>query len=146
MSVKPPPFPFKLDTLTTFVPPLSSAYVSKVIQADSLVVVGSISNHWYQVNVRVRGIYTPSLRAKSAHVRTVAQKAHLFIKLLVQDRTVELHNIAYDKYGRLEADVKIGPSLDVAKALIQTRLAVAHKGWGRRPKVDWVTYRSNGTK
>ena len=146
MSVNPPPFPFELDTLATFVPQLTSGYVSKVIHADTLVIVGSISNKWYQLNVRVRGIYSPSLRSKSSDVRTVAQKAHLFVKLLVQDRTVELLNMAYDKYGRLEADVKIGNSLDLAKALIQTRLAVAHKGWGRRPKVEWVTYHSNTIK
>lgn len=101
-----------------------------------------------KVSVRVRGVDTPELPAKSYHETgklgradcikeaELALEAKEFVEWIAQGHTkMKVDNFEWGKYGgRIVGDVKIN-GVDVAESLIEAEFAVPYDG-GKKTK-DW---------
>jgi micrococcal nuclease len=109
------------------------AVVERVIDGDTLRVRVRV---WLDleltVNVRLRGIDAPELRARCAAEQAGAEAARDFVTTLVDEAPVWLHRISGGKYhGRVIADVTVGDGRDLAAALLSAKLVRPYDG-GRR--------------
>lgn len=108
------------------------ASVIRVIDGDTFVAEARLwPGHVLTVNVRLRGIDAPEIRARCPAERAAAERARAALTELVAGRTVSISNIAGAKYyGRVLADVAT-PDGEVAPALLR-RLVVRPYRSGRR--------------
>lgn len=89
-----------------------------------------------KIGVRVAGIDTPELRAKSACEKSKASEAQQYVAgLLGKAKRVDLENVRREKYFRILADVLIdGESL--GSKLLKQGYAYPYDG-GTKSKVNW---------
>jgi endonuclease YncB( thermonuclease family) len=98
-----------------FIPPISQGKVIKVYDGDTFTIgtylaastISTVASkpEAYRFSVRMRGIDSPEMKTKNAHEREAAIKAQTALSMKIKNRVVELKNVAYDKYGRILADV-----------------------------------------
>lgn len=108
------------------------AKVIRVLDGDTFVAEAHLwPGHVLTVNVRLRGIDAPEMRARCDAERVAAMQARAALADLVAGRTIAISNIAGAKYyGRVLADVETSDG-EVAPALLR-RLVVRPYGSGRR--------------
>ncbi len=86
--------------------------------------------------VRIKGIDTPELNAKTDCERVAARKAaDVMLSMFTPGESVTLLSCERDKYFRLLCDVRNSKGLDVANMLILSGLAVPYFGGTKRPFV-----------
>lgn len=115
-----------------YIPDLSSSYCTRVVDGDTIVVCvfEEASKRLYKFNVRVAGVDTPEMRGKSDEERTAARLAKRFVEERVLGQKVYLHDVSYDKYGRILARVFCG-GVDLTRELLKHGMGVAYDG-GRK--------------
>ena len=109
------------------------AIVVEVLDGDTFLAEAVVwPGHTVRVNVRIRGIDAPEMKARCDTERSAAEKAREALFLLVDDGPVAISNISGAKYyGRVLADVTTADGHAVASVLLSERL-VRPYGGGRR--------------
>ncbi len=98
--------------------------------ADALVWPGQT----VRINIRIRGIDAPEMKARCAAERDAAQRARDALAELLLEGGVALSNISGAKYyGRVLADVAIGEGRSVAPIMLGERLVRPYAGGRRAP-------------
>jgi endonuclease YncB( thermonuclease family) len=131
----------KYKETAVFIPPITKAYVIKVYDGDTFTIATSFprDKHIYRFSVRIRGIDCPELRTKNSNEKYVALLAKNFVTAQIFNKYVILRNIAYDKYGRLLADIMINKR-NLATMLLKKNMAVSYDGGTKICPKNWKTY------
>lgn len=109
------------------------ATVLEVLDGDTFLAEALVwPGHAVRVNVRIRGIDAPEMKARCRAERAAAERARDALALLFGDGPVAISNIAGAKYyGRVLADVTTADGQGVASVLLGEEL-VRPYGGGRR--------------
>ncbi len=109
-----------------------TARVERVIDGDTIRVRVQVwIDQELAVNVRLRGVDAPELRARCDDERSRAEAARDFVIALVGEQ-ITLHSIGRDKFfGRVVADVTVADGRDLGEALLAAGHARPYDG-GRR--------------
>jgi micrococcal nuclease len=127
-----------------FVPAVSIGKVIKVYDGDTITIASKIYNsetpkstpEVYRFSVRLTGIDSPEIRGKTDMEKIHAQLAKQELSNLVLGKTVELKNVATEKYGRLLADVYIN-DIHVNKWMVDNGHAVLYDGGTKTRPTEW---------
>lgn len=114
------------------------ARVLRVVDGDTLLVRARIwLGQEVETHVRLIGIDAPELKGMCTRERDMAVQARELVIALVGDRSVTLHDVTYDKFGRRVAARVVGPNgVDLARTLLERDLVRAYEGRGRRSWCD----------
>lgn len=109
------------------------ATVVRVLDGDTFVADAAVwPGQTLRVNVRIRGIDAPEMKARCAAERSAAERARDELAELLGGHPVSISNIAGAKYyGRVLADVATAQGLEVGREMIERQLVRAYEG-GRR--------------
>lgn len=109
------------------------ATVLEVLDGDTFLAEALVwPGHTIRINVRIRGIDAPEMKARCQGERAAAEKARQALMVLFDDGPVAISNISGAKYyGRVLADVATIDGQSVAPRLIGERLVRPYDG-GRR--------------
>ena len=98
-----------MDTIPTFVPPVTRGTVLKVYDGDTIIIAAPLhingKRQVYQFRVRLRGIDCPELRGSSDDEKREARRARDTLDNRIKGQPVILQDTQLDKYGRLLAMV-----------------------------------------
>lgn len=110
------------------------AVVVDVIDGDTFLADAHIwPGHALRVNIRIRGIDAPEMKARCVVEREAALQARDVLASLVSQRTVSISNIAGAKYyGRVLADVATEDGSEIADMLLEQKLVRPYSGGKRR--------------
>jgi micrococcal nuclease len=127
-----PPSPDETDwnNAIPFVPPITSGYVTKVYDGDTITLATKLpfeASPLYKFQVRLNGIDTPELRTKNPEEKTKAQQCKAALSGLCLNRFVTLQNVALEKYGRVLADVYCD-EIHLNQYMIDQGFAVKYEG------------------
>lgn len=136
-----------------FFPDIEEGYVTKVYDGDTITVVAKLpssycgchdpkkckSNRFYKFKVRVAGIDTPELHAKSAEEQSLATLARDTLSKKILHKVVDLGVTGYDKYGRLLAQIHLKGE-DIAKYMLDSKLALPYDGKKKATLKDFVQW------
>jgi micrococcal nuclease len=125
-----------------FVPPVSSGFVIKVYDGDTITIASRLpypESPLYRFSVRVNGIDCPEIRTKNSNEKECAQLAKEYLQELLLNKSVILKNVDTDKYGRLLADVYIDNE-NISDLMIKNRFAVKYDGGTKSAPEDWMKY------
>jgi endonuclease YncB( thermonuclease family) len=123
-----------------YVVPIRYAKVVRVYDGDTIFVVMVLpgSNVPHKFSVRLRGIdacrrvvakTSPEMKGGSAEEKAAALRSRDALHSLLHGRIVELRQVAYDKYGRVLAEVHlVGEQVSASEWMLQRRLAVPYDG------------------
>jgi endonuclease YncB( thermonuclease family) len=118
-----------------FVPPITSGYVIKVYDGDTITIAGRLpypESRLYRFQVRLLGIDSPEIKGKSEKEKEAAHKSQQALEGLVLNKTVLLREISTEKYGRILANVYLvsetGQELLVNKWMLTNGHAVPYDG------------------
>lgn len=111
------------------------AVVVEVLDGDTFLAEALVwPGHSVRVNVRIRGIDAPEMKARCAAERAAAERARDVLALLFGDAPVAISNIAGAKYyGRVLADVTTADGQAVASILLDGKLVRPYSGGRREP-------------
>jgi len=117
---------------TTFHGPVE-AIVVKVLDGDTFLADAAVwPGQTVRVNIRIRGIDAPEMKARCDAERIAAVRARDKLAELLAGEPVAISNIAGAKYyGRVLADVFTSDGLEIALVLIDQHLVRPYAG-GRR--------------
>jgi micrococcal nuclease len=109
------------------------AVVVEVLDGDTFLAEATVwPGHSVRVNVRIRGIDAPEMKARCEAERTAAEEARDALALLFGEGPIAISNISGAKYyGRVLADVTTADGQGVASVLLGEKL-VRPYGGGRR--------------
>ena len=138
---------FSLNGISTF------GRLVDIIDGDSLSIILPVLNNFYKYNVRLNGIDTCEMKSKIQENKELALKAQKTLLELIVDQnyegeltrknikeildkkitTVFVECLAFDKYGRLLANVykhgELGSSpINLSEYLLQHKLAYVYTG------------------
>ncbi|MCX7305719.1 MAG: thermonuclease family protein [Hyphomicrobiales bacterium] len=110
------------------------AVVVEVLDGDTFVAEAMVwPGHSVRVNIRIRGIDAPDMKARCADEKSAALQAREALVHLLGDGRVAISNIAGAKYyGRVLADVSTSQGLPVAPILLNENLVRPYGGERRR--------------
>jgi endonuclease YncB( thermonuclease family) len=118
-----------------FVPPITSGYVIKVYDGDTITIAGRLpypESRLYRFQVRLLGIDSPEIKGKTEKEKEAAHKSQQALEGLVLNKTVLLREISTEKYGRILANVYLvaetGHELLVNKWMLTNGHAVPYDG------------------
>lgn len=111
------------------------ARVLEVLDGDTFLAEAIVwPGHAVRVNVRIRGIDAPEMKARCAAERLVAEKARDALAVLFHQGEVAISNISGAKYyGRVLADVTTADGRAVAPLLLGEKLVRPYDGGRRAP-------------
>src|ERR1700754_1456632 len=100
------------------------AVVLEVLDGDTFLAEATVwPGHTVRVNVRIRGIDAPEMKARCVAERAAAEKARDALALLFGEEPVAISNISGAKYyGRVLADVTTSGGQGVASILLGEKL------------------------
>lgn len=99
------------------------AKVIKVLDGDTFDVMIDLGFGVKQeFRVRLNGIDTPELNTAKG------KKALEFVKELIENKTVILHDAGQEKYGRARANVELMDGSDLSTLLIEKNIGVEYHG------------------
>ncbi len=109
------------------------AVVLEVLDGDTFLAEAIVwPGHTVRVNVRIRGIDAPEMKARCDAERAAAEKARDALDSLFGEEPVAISNISGAKYyGRVLADVTTSGGQGVASILLGEKLVRPYEG-GRR--------------
>ena len=126
-----------------FVPPITCGKVIKVYDGDTFTIAvkmnGISKKDVYRFSVRIRHIDCPELKTSDPDEKEVALIAKKLVYTMIFGKIVHLHNIIYDKYGRLCCDVMFG-NINIGNHLINHGLAVRYDGGKKISPTNWKNY------
>ncbi len=114
------------------------ARVLQVLDGDTFVADALVwPGHTVRVNIRIRGIDAPEMKARCVAERQAAERARDTLAELLRDGAVALSNISGAKYyGRVLADVSTGNGQSVAPIMLGEKLVRPYGGGRRAPWCD----------
>lgn len=120
------------EAAETFRGPVDATVV-KILDGDTFLADALVwPGHSVRVNIRIRGIDAPEMKARCDGEREAALRARDALSTLVGDGPVSISNIGGAKYyGRVLADVRTGDGREIAPILIDGKLVRSYSG-GRR--------------
>ena len=127
------------DDTILFIPPIKYGKVVKVYDGDTITIATTLpfdNSPIYRFSVRLAGIDSPEIKAKTSIEKMLAQKSQQGLENLVLDKVVQLKNISFEKYGRILADVYVG-DLFVNQWMIDNKLAVVYDGGKKNRPTEW---------
>ena len=106
------------------------ARVLDVLDGDTFLAEAHVwPDQFVRVNVRIRGIDTPEMKARCDVERVAALRARDVLAQLLEPGTVTISNIGSAKYyGRVLADVTNSDGQLVAEILLEEKLARPYHG------------------
>lgn len=129
-----------------FVPPLTSGYVVKVYDGDTITIASKLpypESPLYRFTVRLNGIDAPEIKGKNEDEKRSAQIAKQALENLILHRTVVLKNQQTEKYGRILADVYIG-ELNLNKWMLDNKYVVPYDGGTKKSPDSWLEFHATG--
>lgn len=135
------------ETPIPFVIPISSGYVIKVYDGDTITIQFKLpykDSLLYKISVRLNGLDCPELRTKNVVEKQCSQIAKQKVSELLLGQTVEFKNVSMEKYGRLLADVYFKDK-SVNQWLLDNHLAVGYDGGTKKVPDDWMIYHNSVT-
>ena len=120
------------ETAETFGGPVEATVV-RILDGDTFLADALVwPGHSVRVNIRIRGIDAPEMKARCDGERAAALRARDALSALVGDSPVSISNIGGAKYyGRVLADVRPGDGREIAPILLDEKLVRSYSG-GRR--------------
>jgi endonuclease YncB( thermonuclease family) len=111
------------------------AVVVEVLDGDTFLAEALVwPGHTVRVNVRIRGIDAPEMKARCSGERVAAERARDALALLFAEGPVAISNISGAKYyGRVLADVTTAAGHAVAPLLLGEKLVRPYGGGRRDP-------------
>jgi endonuclease YncB( thermonuclease family) len=148
-TLLPPPAPkFDMKNTIPFVPPLTSGYVIKVYDGDTITIASKLpydnNSPVYRFHVRLRGIDSPEIKGKSEDEKRAAKKAQEALENLILHKNVKLKNLQTEKYGRILADVYY-KNIHINQWMLDNHYAIDYNGGTKTGPTSWVEY-NGGTK
>lgn len=128
-----------------FIPPITEGKVIKVYDGDTITIACKLpydESLLYRFSIRIFGIDTPEIRTKNKTEKEIAIKARDFVIDKIFGKTIQLKNIATEKYGRVLADVYC-EECNIGNLLINEKLAVRYDGNKKNVPECWKTYNEN---
>lgn len=122
-----------------FLIPIRFCKVIKVYDGDTITVAAHIpvpNSPLYRFSVRLNGIDTPEIKSKIHAERELAQTARTALSEMILGKVVELRDIANEKYGRILANVYLGPTC-VNEWLIENGYAIKYTGGTKERPPEW---------
>ena len=121
-----------LQAAGTFKGPVEATVVD-IIDGDTFLADAQVwPGHSVRVNIRIRGIDAPEMKARCPVEKVAAVRARQALLLIIGDGRVSISNIGGAKYyGRVLADVATRDGQAVAEILLREELVRAYAG-GRR--------------
>jgi micrococcal nuclease len=138
---------FDSKTVQDFVPPITSGYVIKVYDGDTITICSKLpypESPIYKFQVRLNGIDTPEMKSKNVDEKTMAKSARDYLSEKIMNKWVDLKDVQLEKYGRILADVYLGEE-KVNDLLLERRFAVKYGGGTKVSPVCWKAYHENGS-
>lgn len=126
------------DTVV-FIPPIEYGKVVKVYDGDTITIATKLpleNSPIYRFSVRLAGIDSPEMKAKTSIEKMLAEKSRQCLENLVLDKVVKLKNISFEKYGRILADVYVG-DLFVNQWMLDNHLAILYDGGKKNRPLEW---------
>ncbi len=110
------------------------ATVIDVVDGDTFLAEAHVwPGHSVTVNIRIRGIDAPEMKARCGKEREAALAARDELHALISGATISLSNIGGAKYyGRVLADVATGDGLAVGPIMLSRALVRPYGGGKRR--------------
>jgi len=114
------------------------ATIVRVIDGDTVEADAHVwPGHTVRVSVRLRGIDAPELRSRCDGERAMAERARAHLATLLQSGSVQVRNVARDKFfGRVVADLETESGEDIAPLLLAAKLARPYAGGSRASWCD----------
>lgn len=111
------------------------AVVVEVLDGDTFLAEARVwPGHTVRINVRIRGIDAPEMKARCEIERHAALRARNALMALFGDRPVAISNVSGAKYyGRVLADVSTSEGAAVAPILLDEKLVRPYDGGRRQP-------------
>lgn len=111
------------------------AVVVEVLDGDTFLAEALVwPGHTVRVNVRIRGIDAPEMKARCDAERTAALRARDALASMFGEGSIAISNISGAKYyGRVLADVTTADGQAVAQLLLGERLVRPYGGGRRQP-------------
>lgn len=135
------------STTKVFIPPLTDGYVIKVYDGDTITIATKLplidDENYYRFSVRLRGIDTPEMKTTNEDEKEIALLAKDHVTSLIYNKTIQLQDIDYDKYGRLLAKVYYEGN-NISDSLLEKRLALAYDGGTKVIPDSWKLYYETG--
>ena len=126
------------DTIA-YVPPVKTGVVIKVYDGDTITVATKLhypDNTMYRFSVRLSGIDSPEIKAKSVNEKKLAVLSKDALTKQIIGKTVELKNVSMEKYGRLLADVFCN-GIHINKWMLENEFAVPYSGKTKKRPTEW---------
>jgi endonuclease YncB( thermonuclease family) len=90
-----------------FIPPIQYGKVVKVYDGDTIHIAAPLFESIYRFKIRLRKIDAPEKNSKDMYTKQAAEIATNLLVDKVMDKIIWLENVAYDKYGRILANIKV---------------------------------------
>lgn len=129
----------KYEDTVPFLMPITYGKVVKVYDGDTITLASYLpipNSPLYRFSVRLNGIDTPEIKGKTRTEKDLAQNAKNALSDFILGKVVELRNIANEKYGRILADVYLGPT-NVNEWMIENGYAIAYSGGTKERPAEW---------
>lgn len=129
----------KYEDSVPFLMPIKYGKVVKVYDGDTITIAAYLpipNSPLYRFSVRLNGIDTPEIKGKTRAEKDLALVAKNALSEFVLGKVVELRNIANEKYGRILADVYLGPT-HVNVWMIENGYAIAYAGGTKERPPEW---------
>ena len=136
----------EVKTIKRMLPTIKKpVYVVKVYDGDTITIIyeNESDKKVYKASVRFRDIDAPEMRTKNKKEKEIALRAKDEVVKLIYNKYINLENIAYDKYGRILADIYV-KNINISEYLIKKRLGVKYDGGKKHIPKDWKKYYETG--
>jgi len=132
------------EDVQPFIPVIKTGKIVKVYDGDTVTVSARLyitekqTTKLFRFNVRLRGIDSPEIKSKNANERILAIEARDGLQSLIMNQVVTLENVAYDKYGRILADIITKEGVNVSDWMLGNDYAVKYNGGTKHRPSEWT--------
>jgi len=129
----------KYEDTVEFVMPIQYGKVVKVYDGDTITIASYLpipNSPLYRFSVRLNGIDTPEIKGKTREEKDLALVAKNALSEMILGKVIELRNIENEKYGRILADVYLGPT-HINEWMVENKYAVRYNGGTKERPVEW---------
>jgi endonuclease YncB( thermonuclease family) len=112
------------------------AKVVYVYDGDTVHLVIEVFGTLYKWKCRIAHIDTPELKTKDLHEKKMGIDARDKLKVLIENKIVDIECFEFDKYGRLLVEITV-ETIKVHEWLIENHLAQPYEGG---TKIAWTDF------
>jgi endonuclease YncB( thermonuclease family) len=127
----------KWSDTVIFIPDVSSGYVIKVYDGDTITIAQRLpysKSPLYRFSVRLAGIDSPEIKGNTEEEKNAAIISQKALEEMILNKNVTIKNVKTEKYGRLLADVYLG-DIHLNKWMLDNNYAVPYNG-GRKKRYE----------